>query len=398
MDSQTMSTHHPKPTVQGLQLGLALPMLLLALLMVSALGLETIRARQTQAASRQEEERTARLELQHLRQALLAHATLKGMNSHTHAGNLPCPAPNSTGVPPATCLNAWMGYLPTEARSAVNHLRLGLDTQPNPGQRQAEKSWMYAVSPQVIQPNTLGWSQWVDWSKTPLTVDAEGQRFEQVVAVIAQGLRTVGAFHVEAEPPYILLGVNELQTEISRNQLQLAQSTVSQWLEQAGHVGVNEHLLTSPQTGKAQPHWPACSCQCAQTRCTCQCAGESWWASNANCIGNTDRCKAPADWGAQPNPQALPQGLPSQRLCHAAAGESCVFAGPARLWSAWPVSSTLPVAASGKACQQFRGGVNCPTSPSGTACVCEFNWPSMVQSALPNLRVDVNTGRLEHVD
>lgn len=95
-------------------------------------------------------------ELKHIKSSLYAHAVLKGHNSLTHPGSMPCPSNTPNGTTPASCLNAWLGYLPIQSRSAVNHLRLAVNSKPNGKLLGGDKSWRYAVSPPVDSSQRIG--------------------------------------------------------------------------------------------------------------------------------------------------------------------------------------------------------------------------------------------------
>ncbi|MDH4396014.1 MAG: hypothetical protein QE278_10070 [Limnobacter sp.] len=326
-------------------------------------------------------------ELKHIKASLFAHATVKGLNSLTHPGNMPCPSSTPTATTPASCLSAWLGYLPIESRSAVNHLRLAIHSKPNARSVANDKSWMYAVSPQLIQANELGWSQWVDWTQPSLAVWHNGSIITDVAVVVAEGLEALDGYTVKASGAHVLIRVPELRRAVFKAQEAAVNNTFNTWLNQNQEVFTHENLSWNSQSKTVQPKWSDCQCNCTRTRCNCACNGDSWWVSNSACLLETETCKPLEKWDAT----TLPKGKQLSHVCNAQGGSPCVFKGSSRLLSAWPVSSTLPVASKGKACENFTFG-SCPLSTSNSACACDFNWPSHSKAHLADMdiRVHVN--------
>lgn len=326
-------------------------------------------------------------ELKQIRLSLFAHANLKGLNSLTHPGNMPCPSATPNGTTPATCLNAWLGYLPIESRSAVNHLRLAIHAKPNAKSVSQDKFWRYAVSPQVIQPNELGWSQWVDWTQASLTVLHDGEITSDVAVAVAENLEFLDTYKVQTHGSYLLLRTSDLQRAVSNAQTASILNTFNTWKSQNPQMFQHENLMWDEQTQTAQPKWPDCKCSCTRSRCTCACEDDSWWTSTAACLTESETCQATSKW----NTAVLAKGKPLSYVCNAKKGSTCIFKGNSRLLSAWPVSTTLPVAAKGKSCEQFEFGF-CPLSSSSTSCTCDFNWPSNSKAYLPRINIQVNSG------
>jgi hypothetical protein len=325
------------------------------------------------------------LELKHIKSNLLAHANLKGLNSLTHPGNVPCPASTPEGITPASCINSWLGYLPIESRSAVNHLRLAVSAKPNGKSLLLDKSWRYAVSPQLIQPNELGWSQWVDWNQPSLSVWHDDQVTTDVAVLVAEGIELLDGHTVKASGVHVLIRVSELKNAVLKSQIAAVNNTFNGWKSQSPEMFTHENLSWDGQSNTAQPKWADCQCSFTRPRCNCKCNEDSWWTSNAACLVESDTCKPIEKW----DPAILPKGQFRSHLCHAQEGNSCMFKGNSRLLSGWPVSSTLPVAAKGKACENFGFG-SCPLSTSSSACVCDFNWPSHSKAQLGSIHIKFN--------
>lgn len=326
-------------------------------------------------------------ELKHIKASLFAHANLKGFNSLTQPGNLPCPSGTPGGTTPASCLNAWFGYLPIESRSAVNHLRLAIHSKPNAISVSKDKSWRYAVSPQLIQPNELGWSQWVNWNQPSITVWHDGQMTTDVAIVVSEGMELLDGYTLRIWGAHLLIRTPDLKREVSNSQTASVMSTFNTWLQSNPEAYTHENLNWNAQTNMAQPKWADCQCSCTRTRCTCACQEDSWWTSNFACLSESETCQSISKWDAS----SMPKGKALAHVCKAQQGNTCVFKGSARPLSAWPVSSTLPVAAKGKACEQFGFG-SCPLSINSTPCVCDFNWPSNSRSHLSNITIKINPG------
>lgn len=380
MEVNTTATH---PAQRGSSLIALTAILCLCGMVLMAWGESKLQSQNLQ----QQIELSTLQELKQIRLGLFAHANLKGLNSLTHPGNMPCPSTTPNGTTPATCLNAWLGYLPIESRSAVNHLRLAIHSKPNAKSVSQDKFWRYAVSPQVIQPNELGWSQWVDWNQTGLTVLHDGQITSDVAVVVAEEMELLDAYRLQTRGAYFLLQASDLKRAVSNAQNASILNTFNTWKSQNSEMFQHENLLWNEQKQTAQAKWPDCSCSCTRSRCTCACQDDSWWTSNSACLTESETCQASSKWSAA----TLTKGKPLSHVCNAKKGSSCSFKGSSRLLSAWPVSTTLPVAAKGKSCELFQFG-SCPLSSNNTACTCEFNWPSNSKAYLPSVNFQVNSG------
>lgn len=327
--------------------------------------------------------------LQTAREALLAFAARQGMNQHTQPGHLPCPALSPEGPAQTTCLNSNWGWLPGQSVVKINYLNPGLGAPYNAKQLGVGKSWQYAVSTQLLQPNALGWSQWVDFSKPALTVQTEQGVFTQVAAVLAQQIQPIGPNTFGVQGPHQIIPVQMLQATLRNNLQQAAELAV---LTHAAQHGPGWHPSHAPETLQQQTPqlWravdPQCECRCTPTRCTCQCPQtKATWSSKAPCLQGQTHCLTDAR---------------GPSICHAQAGQSCIFLGPAHLHSLWPVSRYLPAAGAGRACQPTNTYA-CPlSSKTGQACECKHGWPSniypmlnqvlLVDDGKPNWRVLLN--------
>ncbi|HEX4916463.1 MAG TPA: hypothetical protein VFV43_01060 [Limnobacter sp.] len=310
--------------------------------------------------------------------ALLAFATRQGLNSHTQAGHMPCPARFSNGPSQTTCLNRNWGWLPGQAVARINYLNPGLALPYNAQQSGPEKSWQYAVSTQLIQPNTLGWSQWVDFSLPALTVLADGTTHPNVAAVIAHRIEALGPHTMQVEAPYVLISVRDLQANLGRRHAQEIAHTVhlhQRLLPPAIHWAQNHEYLVNLAPSLWQPIDSGCSCRCTRTRCTCQCANQGGqWVSHAHCASGQSHCTT--------NP-----GPPQTSRCTSSTGQACVFQGTAQLQSQWPVARYLPAPGHNRACQPVAIQA-CPLSAlPGQSCDCTFGWPISTLNRLPDTRI-----------
>lgn len=327
--------------------------------------------------------------LDHIRSGLLGFAANQGVHSQSHLGHLPCPANVAGSYPATTCLSKPWGYLPVNSKIAVNYLNQGIDARNNELEPSARHHWQYAVSAQLIQPNALGWSRWVDFSQPgiQITVPLEDNRVEtQIAAVVAHSIEPLGPHAYRVTPPYLLIRTNELLGHMRVIQTQLLQNTLRTWheLQTAGNTPGNIALLDNEnfQSSNSLPnsHFPIdsqCSCRCTKTRCVCNCAAPGEWASSAQCTG--ENCDAHQ----------------TGSLCSSTGEQSCTFSGPAGLRSNWPVSRFEPVAAINKSCRPNLRN-QCPLSTSNQPCICDFSWPDNTRNSLSNFAIQrTQTGALE---
>lgn len=309
--------------------------------------------------------------LEHIRTNLLGFAGNQGIHSQSHLGHLPCPADVAEAEPKTTCLQKPWGYLPVHSKTALNYLNQGINARNNELEPSTRQHWHYAVSAQLLQPNALGWSRWVDYSKPAIRIriPSENNRTEEhIAAVVARSIRISAEHQYEITPPYITISVRELRTQMQQVQLHLLRDTLHTWLQE-NHINAenftNENLAKTTEDSSYTPINSNCTCRCTRTRCTCNCEGEGKWTSQNSCLGENPLC-------AQEE---------NETVCTSTAEASCVFSGPARLQSSWPISRFEPVASSNKSCRPIQRH-ECPLSPNSVACVCDFSWPD---STKPNL-------------
>ena len=316
--------------------------------------------------------------LDQIRAGLLGFAANQGIHSQSHLGHLPCPAKQPGSFPETTCLGKPWGYLAVQSKTAINYLNQGIDARNNELEPSARHDWQYAVSAQLIQPNSLGWSRWVDYSQPSMNIviPSEGNRTEQqIAAVVAHSIEPVGQHNFIVNPPYMLIRVNELRAHMTAIQTHLIKNTLETWQETAttSNSAVLAHENMKPLSGSQnifQPVDSECSCRCTKTRCTCNCSVPGQWKSMGKCLGANENC-LDKEVGA---------------ICNSNTGESCLFSGPASLQNDWPVSRFEPVAASNKSCRpSFRS--QCPLSTNTQPCTCDFSWPDNTKNNLNNYTV-----------
>jgi type II secretory pathway pseudopilin PulG len=353
------------------QRGLALlaTLVLLMLVGVSMLTLQT-HAKATADTKAQQHARTAQ-SLQTIRQNLLMFASLQGYNSHTQLGHLPCPAPINPEededplAPQTTCNKTPWGYLPIRSIAKTNYLNPSLAAQWNLSDMDANKQWMYAVSQQVLQPNKLGWSQWVNFALPSLTVHTESGIYSGIVAVVAENIAPIPeqTSHYQASDPVLLLTQTELQHTIRKAQRAAIQNTLHAW---KGNGRNHENLVQTPSPQTSTLNWTAqtsgCQCLCTKTQCKCQCDAEGQWTSTAPCTNETGTA------ACTQNTQSLAY------TCTSTATQMCIFKGPAQLASAWPISRFDPVPRADTSCTPSAQHI-CPLDPKGDGCLCAFEWP-----------------------
>jgi hypothetical protein len=315
--------------------------------------------------------------LDHIQSGLLSFSGNQGVHSQSHLGHLPCPARQPNHWPETTCLLKPWGYLPTHSKTAVNYLNSGIDARNNELEASARKNWQYAVSPQLIQPNELGWSRWVNFSVPGMQVripSEDNRKVSSVAAVVAQVVTPIGEHEYDITPPYLLLTIQTLQTHITKTQVHLLKQTLQSWplknsLNQSLIMtvpGAHENLVWHTNN-ILRPVDSECSCRCTKTRCTCQCKSQGQWISSGRCVGT--------------NPQCINKENHSE--CTSLPGQDCVFNGSASLKNEWPISRFEPVASTNKSCRPSTPSL-CPLSPNNTACTCDFSWPDNTKKSLFN--------------
>lgn len=355
-----------KPT-QGFAL-----LVMLALITGMGLAASKIYSTQTQQARLQQqletENATALLEL---KTGLIAFAQLQGHNSHSHVGNLVCPALTPDAPPQTTCVHNNLGYFPMESVVKVNYLRNTVPALWNYTQTSKNKAWAYAVSKQVIQPNTLGWSQWVDFKQAPLTVRMGNKTTTRAVAVIASAIDIGPDGVLTAQAPAIWIEQAELENAVTQARIFHTQNTLSLWKTQHPVIAGHENLL---QTGmhSFKPVHSQCACRCTTSLCTCQCAQPANWVSKSACKTQNGQCTLRPD---------------QQTQCQSTPAMPCVFKGAAGLASLWPVSNFSPAPVQGRTCRPTQARL-CPTSQTATACECAFTWPASTLNALEGLEIE----------
>lgn len=295
--------------------------------------------------------------LDHIRSGLLGFAANQGIHSQSHLGHLPCPAITPEGAPQTTCLTKPWAYLPLHSKTGINYLNQGISGGKHELNPAANKHWHYAVSAQLLQPNELGWSRWVDYSKPAMQIripDQENRIEQNVAAVVAQSIQRTAEHHYDVSPPYMLIRVNELQNHMANAQIHLLRDTLRNTSKPP-----HENLEETP--GEANTYTPVnshCACRCTKTKCTCNCGVQGHWVSTSS----------------------------DQPACTSTPESPCIFAGPASLQSQWPVSRFEPVAASNKSCRP-TSRQECPLSVNNTACTCEFSWPDNAKADLANFQI-----------
>lgn len=295
--------------------------------------------------------------LDHIRSGLLGFAANQGIHSQSHLGHLPCPANTPDSPPQTTCLAKPWAYLPIHSKTGINYLNQGISAGKHELAPSAGKHWHYAVSAQLLQPNVLGWSRWVDYTQPAIQVriPKEDNRVEKnIAAVVAQSIERTGEHHYDVTPPYMLIRVNELRTHMANVQIHLLRDTLRNTSNPP-----HENLTETPGTVNAYtPVNSNCACRCTKTKCTCGCDGDGQWVSPSS----------------------------NQAVCTSEPESPCIFAGPASLKSQWPVSRFEPVAASNKSCRPSKRQ-ECPLSSNNTACTCDFSWPDNTKADLANFQI-----------
>jgi hypothetical protein len=328
--------------------------------------------------------------LLHLKQSLLSHATAQGLHTQSHLGNLPCPALLADSAPQTSCNKKPWGFLPTQSQSKVNFLQPGVAAMHAVNPAKQERNWQYAVSQQVIQPNEMGWSRWVNWSAPGITLHVDEplpHTLEQVVAVIAQGVQPLQEHTYRVTPPYVVIFKHELRNHVQRSEQASIEHTLFSWLEsnptqaQAGQW-FQENLAATDQPTTLKPHDSACACRCTKTRCTCQCAQTGQWLSASPCENAPEHC--------------TPKNTGGQYACTSAPDRPCVFKGAAQLQSHWPVSHYEPLPAAHRACRPTSAHT-CPLSDQTQACECKFSWPEQVLQRMAAYEIQLQGNQLKVV-
>lgn len=311
--------------------------------------------------------------LEQIRASLLGFSANQGLHSQSHLGHLPCPAIQAGEYAQTTCLNKPWGYLPVHSKIAINYLNAGIDARFNDMDLSTNTQWQYAVSSQVIQPNALGWSRWVNFSKPSIQVrisDENDHIKTNIVAVVAKTITPIAEHQYDISSPYVLVHVNELKMHMKRTQQHQLKMMLTAWqqLNPQFNASTSDHenmLLADTLSNLYQPFDSGCQCRCTKTRCSCHCQNTGKWTSPASCQDNNPNC-------ASNNTQTDCTSLPNQ---------PCIFNGPAHMKNLWPVSHFEPIAAINKSCRPSYSN-QCPLSQNSTACLCHFSWPN---NTLPNL-------------
>jgi len=313
--------------------------------------------------------------LDHIRAGLLGFAAQQGVHSQSHIGHLPCPATQANHIAQTTCLQKSWGYLPVLSKTATNYLNVGIDARSNELEPSIRRDWHYAVSAQLIQPNDLGWSRWVDFSQPGIQVriPSENNRIlNNIVAVVASTIEPTAEHQYDISAPYLLIHEKDLREHISNTQIHLLKDTLKIWLSlhsQAPQIPVLTSENLGPANGQPDTYKPVnsnCTCRCTKTRCTCSCDSTGHWRleqEGTNCTSTNT--------------------------------EPCVLYGSASMRSGWPVSRFEPVAAINKACRPSQRN-HCPLSTSSVACVCDFSWPDNTKANLDQfLIVQKDSGSIQ---
>ncbi|HEY1057379.1 MAG TPA: hypothetical protein VGE55_01465 [Limnobacter sp.] len=353
----------------------------LALLVASTAGFWTIQ--HTQHVASFQRKANTRLQLQTIQQTLLNFASRQGINTLTQPGHLPCPAASPGGQPLVVCTDKRVGFWPTTAVIKVNYLgsALGHTAVPNSPMRPIQ--WHYGVSAQLVQPNPLGWSQWVNFDLPTLTIRTPEGTHTGISAVVAANIQVDGPDQWTVQPPYLLLSQAELERALQTVVREQALFTVRRWIANQTQVAAShswvpqthENLTISNMPDRWQPQNSGCQCHCTKTRCTCGCAQQAHWVSMQTCAGSTG-CS-----GSQLEPDGS-----TLFHCISSSTSSCMFKGPAGLNSRWPVSRYAPEAGSNRPCNPGQKPW-CPTSPGAEACDCEFTWPASVLGQLTRIQM-----------
>lgn len=329
------------------------------------------------------------IELNHIRFNLLQFATTQGYNSLTDLGRLPCPSKTKQGNPQVECLDENIGYLPRTSHTAINYLN---QTVAHQRSRNIEAStWMYAVSQQVLQPNSLGWSQKVDWTKQPLEVRIGQRVITGVVALVAHDIALQGQY-LEVNGPYTVITQNQIQKHLQVHMLQQVNATLRQLPAYSSGVQAQPFIDSSGPAPGATP--ATCQCRCTKTRCTCSCTDPALWQSEAACLVATPNCKTVTEWKAKaPSFVSHLQSIDGNlSICRSLPSEPCKFKGPAKMLNEWGISFFRPVAALSRSCRPTQYAT-CPTSLSPSPCECTFGWPQTTQKYLSNIKLTFNDGR-----
>lgn len=304
--------------------------------------------------------------LEHIRSGLMGFAASQGLHSQSHLGHLPCPALMKGAHAQTSCLNKPWGYLPVHSKTGVNYLSAGIDARNNELELSVQQHWEYAVSVQLVQPNSLHWGRWVDYSQPAIQIriPAENNRIENgIAAVVAKSVSPTTEHNYDITPPFVLVRVDELQAHMKRVQSHQIQDTLQTWQllnpdYQQNLVGHENITSLNVETHQFQALDSGCKCRCTKTRCTCECKDTGYWVSPAPCSNSSENCME----------------TPTQTRCTSKPAEPCVFTGPAGLQNLWPVSHFEPVAAANKSCRPLVRN-QCPLSPNSNACTCHFSWP-----------------------
>jgi hypothetical protein len=331
------------------------------------------------------------IELNHIRSNLLQFATAQGYNSLTDPGRLPCPSQTPEGHPNVECLTENIGYLPRTSHSAINYVN---QTVAHQRSRSLETSiWKYAVSKQVLQPNSLGWSQKVDWDQPPLTLKVGQRTIEGVVAVIAHAIVQKEG-HLEVQPPYAFITESQIKKHLKVKLLQQVNATLSQLPTYSSITQAEPFIDLSGE--KATARDTECTCRCTKTRCNCSCPEKAYWASESPCLKKTPACKPSSEWLNETSDPTLTSQLetlsPSTTVCRSDPDKPCVLKGPTRLLNEWGISFFRPVAALSRSCRPTHNAT-CPTSNMSSPCECYFGWPRSVDNKLSEIQLDFNNGR-----
>lgn len=325
--------------------------------------------------------------LLHAKESLLSHATAQGLQTQSQLGSLPCPALLPDSHPQTTCNNKPWGYLPARSNAKVNFLQPGVATTQAVKPMQQQRAWQYAVSQQVIQPNALGWSQWVNWAAPPMTLHVEGaspHTLQDVAAVVSQGLELLYDHTYRITPPYVVIDSHELRQHTERAEQAAVEQALLGWQHNnpspvQALQWHHENLIATNEPHLLQPQDSACACRCTKTRCTCECAQTGLWQSDSPCDSSLEHCLQQAD---------------GQYVCYSTPGQPCVFKGAAQLQSRWPVSHFEPLPAAHRACRPTALHI-CPLSDQTQACECKFSWPEQTLNGLAAHKVQLRGGQIQ---
>ena len=367
------------------QVGASLLVAVWVIACVGLLGIQQLNSQYTQWSTATQTLASEMTELNRIKKELLQFASQQGLNSLSDPGRLPCPSLTPMGQPQVQCLHARMAYLPRLTHSATNYLNQAIAHTPST--QAGSKAWHYAVSPQLLQPNSLGWSQKVNWSLPALSVQSGENLLTNVAAVVARGLDLQDGV-ITFESPVTMVTVEELQTQISQSQLFQVNAILSTL-----PVGLAMDQLkpfVKESSGTASPSDASCRCRCTKTRCECNCTEPAWWVSDESCLRDTETCQTVKNWNSSGLPHYVRRATQDRSehttLCLSSFESPCVVNGPTWLLSQWPVSHYKPVAAQGRSCQPDQIS-ECPLSSRTTPCECFYGWPLMNSQALSQLEL-----------